>query len=213
MSPGSRRPTAGSSPPTARAVPPAGGRTTRAARQPSAVRAADAAAAKRATTRMAIYARVSSDAQAMKGTIDSQLDALRTHMQGIGAEVMATYVDDGYSGARLDRPGLDELRDAADGGAFEEVWCLSPDRLARSFPYQVLIIDELARLGVTVRFTDSPPIDDDPQARLLVQVQGLFAEYERAKLVEKSQAGQAVSSASRGGGLWPRALRLSPGAP
>jgi site-specific DNA recombinase len=154
------------------------------------VTAAAAAAAERATARVAIYARVSSDAQAMKGTIDSQLDAIRTHVESIGAEMVAAYVDDGYSGARLDRPGLDELRDAADGGAFEEVWCLSPDRLARSFPYQVLIIDELARLGVTVRFTDSPPIDDDPQARLLVQVQGLFAEYERAKLVERARRGK-----------------------
>jgi hypothetical protein len=89
--------------------------------------------------RVAIYARVSSDAQAMKGTIDSQLEALRTHMSNVGADVVATYIDDGYSGARLDRPGLDELRDAAEAAAFEDVWCLSPDRLARSFPYQVLI--------------------------------------------------------------------------
>ncbi len=69
------------------------------------------------------------------------------------------------------------------------MWCLSPDRLARSFAYQVLVIDELARFGVQVCFTDSPPIDDDPQARLLVGVQGLFAEYERAKLAERVRRG------------------------
>lgn len=140
--------------------------------------------------RVAIYARVSSNTQATKGTIDSQLEALRSHVAGIGAEVVATYIDDGFSGARLDRPGLDELRDAAESGVFEEVWCLSPDRLARSFPYQVLIIDELARLSVAVRFTDTPPIDDDPQARLLVQVQGLFAEYEKAKIAERARRGK-----------------------
>ena len=143
-----------------------------------------------AANRVAIYARVSSDAQAAKRTIESQLDALRSHLAGIGAEVVATYVDDGYSGARLDRPGLDALRDAADAGIFEEAWCLSPDRLARSFPYQVLILDELARLGVTVRFTDSPPIEDDPQARLLVQMQWVIAEYERAKLTERARRGK-----------------------
>ena len=104
--------------------------------------------------------------------------------------MVATYVDDGYSGTSLNRPGLDELRDAAEAGVFEELWCLSPDRLARSFPYQVLILDELARLGVTVRFTDSPPIEDDPQARLLIQMQGVIAEYERAKLTERARRGK-----------------------
>ncbi|HSS10166.1 MAG TPA: recombinase family protein [Acidimicrobiales bacterium] len=143
-----------------------------------------------APKRVALYARVSSDAQATKGTIRSQLDALGWHMNSIGAEVVATYTDDGYSGARLDRPGLDVLRDAAQAGAFEEVWCLSPDRLARSFPYQVLILDELARFGVTVCFTDSPPIDDNPQARLLIQMQGVIAEYERAKLIERARRGK-----------------------
>ena len=73
---------------------------------------------------------------------------------------------------------------------FDELWCLSPDRLSRSFPYQVLILDELARLGVSVRFTDSPPIEDDPQARLLIQMQGVIAEYERAKLTERARRGK-----------------------
>ena len=140
--------------------------------------------------KVAIYARVSSEAQAARGTIGSQLEVLQSRMAAEGHEVVATYVDDGYSGARLDRPGLDSLRDAAEAGAFAAVWCLSPDRLARSFPYQVLILDELARLGVPVNFTDSPPIDDDPQARLLIQMQGVIAEYERAKISERNRRGK-----------------------
>ena len=116
-------------------------------------------------------------------------------MAGIGAEVVATYVDDGYSGTTLNRPGLDELRDAAEAGVFDELWCLSPDRLAGSFPYQVLILDELARLGVSVRFTDSPPIEDDPQARLLIQMQGVIAEYERAKLTERARRASYIGCA------------------
>ncbi len=129
--------------------------------------------------RVGIYARVSSEAQEARGTIGSQLDALRTRIAKEGDELVGEFCDDGYSGARLDRPGLDALRDQAEAGGFEAVWCLSPDRLARAYVYQVVILDELARLGVRVIFSDAPPIADDPQARLLTQVQGVIAEYER----------------------------------
>jgi site-specific DNA recombinase len=140
--------------------------------------------------KVAIYARVSSEGQAARGTIGSQLEVLASRTAAEGHQVVATYTDDGYSGARLDRPGLDALRDAAEAGAFEVVWCLSPDRLARSFPYQVLILDELAHFGVTVAFTDSPPIDDDPQARLLIEMQGVISEYEKAKMAERYRRGK-----------------------
>jgi site-specific DNA recombinase len=140
--------------------------------------------------RVGIYARVSTEAQEARGTIGSQLEALRARVAAGGDELVAEFVDDGYSGARLDRPGLDTLRDAAEAGKIEAIWCLSPDRLARSFAYQMLILDELSRLGVTVCFTDSPPIDSDPQARLLVQVQGVIAEYERAKFAERERRGK-----------------------
>ena len=138
-----------------------------------------------------IYARVSTERQAERGTIGSQLEALRAHVAAAGDELAGEYCDDGHSGARLDRPGLDQMRDAAEAGLFEVVWCLSPDRLARSYAYQVLILDELARFGVSVRFTDAPGLDeDDPQARLLTQVQGVIAEYERAKIGERYRRGK-----------------------
>jgi site-specific DNA recombinase len=139
----------------------------------------------------AIYARVSTERQAERGTIGSQVEALRAHVAAAGAEPAGEYCDDGCSGARLDRPGLDALRDAAEAGLFEVVYCLSPDRLARSYAYQVLVLDELARFGVTVAFTDAPGLDqDDPQARLLTQVQGVIAEYERAKIGERYRRGK-----------------------
>src|SRR6266545_748099 len=151
--------------------------------------------------RVALYARVSTEAQQVRGTIGSQLEALRARAADEGDEVVAELVDDGYSGARLDRPGLDGLRDAAEAGVVEGVWCLSPDRLARVYAWQVLVLDELARLGVAVRFVDAPALDDDPQARLLTQVQGVIAEYERAKIAERyrrgklwrSRAGEVIS--------------------
>ena len=143
----------------------------------------------------AIYARVSTERQAERGTIGSQVQALRAHVAAAGYELAGEYCDDGHSGARLDRPGLDTLRDAAEAGLFEVVCCLSPDRLARSYAYQVLILDELARFGVGVAFADAPRLDqDDPQARLLTQVQGVIAEYERAKIGERYRRGKLFRS-------------------
>jgi site-specific DNA recombinase len=141
--------------------------------------------------RAALYARVSTERQAERGTIGSQLQLLRERLAAAGDELVGEYIDDGHSGARLDRPGLDALRDGAEGGLFERVWCLSPDRLARAYAYQVLVLDELARFGVTVAFTDSPALaPDDPQATLLTQVQGVIAEYEKAKIAERYRRGK-----------------------
>ncbi|HTY33928.1 recombinase family protein [Mycobacterium sp.] len=141
--------------------------------------------------RAGLYARVSTERQADRGTIGSQLALLREHIAAAGDELVGEYVDDGHSGARLDRPGLDALRDAAEAGLIERVWCLSPDRLARAYAYQVLVLDELARFGVAVAFTDSPGLAaDDPQATLLTQVQGVIAEYEKAKIAERYRRGK-----------------------
>jgi site-specific DNA recombinase len=146
--------------------------------------------------RVALYARVSTESQQARGTIGSQLAVLHERVTVEGDEAVAEFCDDGHSGARLDRPGLDALRDAAEAGLIERVWCLSPDRLARVYAYQVIVLDELARHGVSVRFTDAPPIDDDPQAKLLTQVQGVIAEYERAKIAERYRRGKLFRSRS-----------------
>jgi site-specific DNA recombinase len=102
--------------------------------------------------KVALYARVSTERQAERGTIGSQLAALRDQVSTAGHQLVSEFADDGHSGARLDRPGLDALRDAAEAGLFDTVWCLSPDRLARVYAYQTLILDELARFAVTVHF-------------------------------------------------------------
>jgi site-specific DNA recombinase len=143
--------------------------------------------------RVGIYARVSTDTQQTRATIGSQLQTLRDKIAAEGDELIEEFIDDGYSGARLDRPGLDRLRDAAETGAIDAVWCLSPDRLARSYAYQILILDEFARYQVPVRFADAPPLDD-PQGRLLVQIQGVIAEHERAKFAERGRRGKLYRS-------------------
>ena len=114
---------------------------------------------------VALYARVSTERQEQQGTIASQLDALARGAREQHHDVVDAYVcvDDGYSGARLDRPGLDRLRDGAEAGAFEAALVLCPDRLARKYAYQILILEELERFDVQVIFLDQP-LSDDPQA-------------------------------------------------
>jgi len=140
--------------------------------------------------RVALYARVSTDVQEARGSISSQVQTLREWAVQEAHDLVAEYIDDGHSGARLDRPGLDALRDNAERGLFEAVLCLTPDRLARSYPYQFLVLEELARHGVRVLFFDAPALDNDPQVRLLTEMQGVIAEYERAKIAERTRRGR-----------------------
>ena len=140
--------------------------------------------------RVGLYARVSTERQQERGTVGSQLVALRAAAEADGHEVIEEFVDDGYSGARLDRPALDQLRDAAEAGVLDGVLCLCVDRLARADAYQVLILEELERFGVSVRFLEGPTPSDDPQATLLIQMQGVIAEYEKAKIAERYRRGK-----------------------
>jgi site-specific DNA recombinase len=91
--------------------------------------------------RVGLYARVSTERQQERGTVASQLVALRAAAQSDGHEIVEEFVDEGYSGARLDRPALDRLRDAAEAGVLDGVLCLCADRLARAYAYQVLILE------------------------------------------------------------------------
>ena len=139
----------------------------------------------------AIYARVSSDRQKESGTIASQTAALRERACKRGYVVPPEWVfeDDGFSGARLDRPGLEAVRDLAAEGRLEAVLVLSPDRLSRKYAYQVLLLEEFERSGVACEFVQTPAAET-PQQRLLVQVQGMIAEYERAQIMERSRRGK-----------------------
>ena len=127
--------------------------------------------------RVALYARVSSTRQEQEHTIASQVEALEAYAVRHEHEIVpeGRFYDEGYSGARLDRPGLDALRDAIRLPPFDAVLIHHPDRLARNYAYQVVLLEEFQRAGVTVVFWEQPPLDD-PAARLLVQIQGAVAE-------------------------------------
>ncbi|MHC4142238.1 MAG: recombinase family protein [Planctomycetota bacterium] len=141
--------------------------------------------------RAALYARVSTGLQEKEQTIRSQLAAIARYadQQRLRHTPALTYTDDGYSGTGLDRPALDELRDHAREGRFDVVVVLCPDRLARRYAYQVLLLDELKRAGVEVQFCERP-ISDCPDDQLLLQIQGAIAEYERAKVLERCRRGR-----------------------
>jgi site-specific DNA recombinase len=141
--------------------------------------------------RVALYARVSGEQQAKEDTIDSQLEAVTRRITGDALECdpELRFIDDGYSGTTLARPGLERLRDQAAAGAIDRLYMLDPDRLSRKYAYQVLILEELTRCGVEVVFLRNP-VGRGPEEDLLLQVQGMIAEYERAKIMERCRRGK-----------------------
>jgi site-specific DNA recombinase len=143
------------------------------------------------TKTAAIYARVSSDRQKEDHTIASQVAALVQYAENHQFMVPPEwkFQDEGYSGATLLRPGLEAVRDLAAGGQLEAVLIYSPDRLSRKYAYQVLLVEELSRCGVEVVFLKAPS-GETPEDQLLVQFQGMIAEYERAQIAERSRRGK-----------------------
>jgi site-specific DNA recombinase len=140
---------------------------------------------------IAIYARVSSDQQTQEATVDSQVEALKQRVVADGHVVLPhdVFIDEGFSGATLVRPALERLRDRVAEGAIEIVYVHSPDRLARKYAYQVVLLDEFRKHGVTLIFLQGPK-GETAEDELLVQVQGMIAEYERAKILERSRRGK-----------------------
>ena len=139
----------------------------------------------------AIYARVSSNRQKENHTIASQTAALLAHASAHGYAVPAEWVfeDEGYSGAVLARPGLEALRDLAAEGQIGAVLIHSPDRLSRKYAYQILLAEEFARCGIELIYLKSPA-GATPEDQLVVQFQGMIAEYQRAQIAERSRRGK-----------------------
>jgi site-specific DNA recombinase len=145
--------------------------------------------------RAAIYARVSGEQQTKEDTIASQLEKVtqRVASDALECDPELCFVDDGYSGDFLLRPGLERLRDQAAAGAIDRLYVLDPDRFSRKYAYQVLVLEELTRCGVEVVFLCNPP-GHGPEENLLLQVQGMIAEYERAKIMERCRRGKQYAA-------------------
>ena len=142
-------------------------------------------------TMAAIYARVSSERQKEEHTIGSQLLALteRANSEGFTVPDQWIFRDEGYSGATLVRPGLERLRDLVCEGQIEKILIHAPDRLSRKYAYQVLLSEEFSRNGAEVVFIKSPQAET-PEEHLLLQFQGMIAEYERAQIAERTRRGK-----------------------
>lgn len=159
-----------------------------------------------ATVKPGYYARVSSQRQADEKTIESQLKeiAQRIKDDGFLFEHAAAFRDEGFSGSELFRPDLERLRDQAATGLVNRLYVHSPDRLARNFAHQMLLLDELARQECEIVFLNMKDVPDSPEGHMLLHMQGVFAEYERAKILERTRRGlrhaAAVGSLSVFGG-------------
>lgn len=149
-------------------------------------------------TTAAIYARVSSERQVEANTIISQIDALRARIVADGLSLLEEYqfVDNGYSGSNLVRPALEKLRDQVAAGTVDKIYIHSPDRLSRKYTYQMILTEEFEKAGVEVIFLNFQS-DNNPESHLLLQMQGMIAEYERSKIMERHRRGR-IHAAKRG---------------
>lgn len=140
--------------------------------------------------KIAVYLRTSTLRQAQAQSCDQQLDRLQTHIQSQGWLLPSENIfrDDGFSGASLKRPGLDRLRDFTTTAALDRILITAPDRLARNYVHQVLLLEELQRAGCQVDFLDRP-MSQDPHDQLL-QIRGAVAEYERTLIAERRRRGR-----------------------
>jgi site-specific DNA recombinase len=141
--------------------------------------------------RVALYARVSTNRQAMTQSIEQQIDRLRQYVVNQGWPINQEYIfrDDGHSGATLNRPGLDRLRDKVRAAEVDHILLTSPDRLARNYVHQMVLLEELERFGCQVQFLDRP-MTGDPHDHLLLQIRGAVAEYERTLITERMRRGR-----------------------
>ena len=141
---------------------------------------------------VALYVRVSTPRQQQTQTIEQPLARLREYVATQPDWHLAeahVYRDDGHSGGKLNRPGLDRLRDRAALAVFERVLMTAPDRLARNYVHQMLLIDELAQRGCQVEFVERP-MSQDPHEQLLLQIRGAVAEYERTLITDRMRRGR-----------------------
>jgi len=122
-------------------------------------------------------------------------NSLRNYLADVGEKIDPDmhFIDDGISGAYLEQPGLDKLRDKALLGEVTKVYILSPDRLSRKSAHQILLIEEMKRLGVNFSFVNRQ-IGDTPEDQMLLQIQGVVAEYEREKILERSRRGKLYAA-------------------
>ena len=142
-------------------------------------------------TTVALYARVSSEKQAQSNTIASQISELENKISVDGYQLLKEFkfIDNGYSGSNLNRPALENLRDKVAEGEIDRIYVHSPDRLSRKYAYQVILLEEFQKMGTEIIFLNCQT-NESPESHLLLQMQGMISEYERAKIMERNRRGK-----------------------
>jgi site-specific DNA recombinase len=140
-------------------------------------------------TKAVLYARVSSDRQKQEQTIESQVAELKRQIAAAGHTLVKEYIDDGYSG--LDRPALDQLRLDVKADAFDVVYFLCADRIARDMIHQTIIVGEFLRYKKRI-IINGKDYEENPENRFTLQVLGAVAQFERAKIIHV-RAGKLIS--------------------
>lgn len=138
-----------------------------------------------------LYARVSTSRQEEQETIDSQVSELKTRIKRDGNVLPEDniYVDDGWTGGVLERPGLDAMRDGASLEQFETLYVYDRGRVSRKFAYQEIIIEEL--MNKRIKFVTLHDVEaNTPEEHVLQAMQGVFHEYERVKIAERFRRGK-----------------------
>jgi site-specific DNA recombinase len=140
---------------------------------------------------VALYARVSTDRQEKQATIKSQIEEIKEKIKAdgnvLGDNLM--FLDDGWTGSMLARPGLDKARDAGTNKKYETLYIYDRDRISRKFIHQGLILEEFEKSGVELKILHDPEIKS-AEDQVMVQMKGVFAEYERVKIAERTRRGK-----------------------
>jgi site-specific DNA recombinase len=144
--------------------------------------------------RTALYVRVSTPRQSQTQTIEQQLTRLRAHLEAQGERLRPEWIfrDDGYSGVTLKRPGFDRLRDAVRGAELDRGLITTPDRLARNYVPQMVLLEELERAGCAVEFLERP-MSQAPHEQLVLQIRSAVAESERTLMAERMRRGRQMT--------------------
>jgi site-specific DNA recombinase len=140
--------------------------------------------------RAVLYARVSTDEQARSGfSLAQQMEALREYAEREGYEVLEEVRDPGQSGASLERPGMDRVRDLVAAGGVSVVLAQDRDRFAREPAYHYLLRREFEEYGCKLKALNDRG-DDSPEGELTDGILDQLAKYERAKLAERTRRGR-----------------------
>lgn len=136
---------------------------------------------------IAIYVRVSTEEQSVKGySVRGQIEEC---MQKAGTTDVLKYVDDGFSGELLARPELDRLREDINEGLISKLVCYDPDRLSRKLLNQLLIDDEIRKNNVELLFVNGE-YANSPEGQLFFSMRGAISEFEKAKIKERTSSGR-----------------------